>query len=145
MPVRLQDAQRLGSRCLGYLLCAVLGCATTLLFQAAQFVDQSHVSVSLYAHNFALQHASLCKDNSGPLMVQAAANESAAVQQACAQKLVTCGQSRRMELLRAHLVQQRVTALVFYGRRRQARILAAYLERNLAQNGGVLHQVRASR
>ena len=47
-----------------------------------------------------------------PGMLQAAANESAAVQQACAQKLVTCGQSRRMELLRAHLVQQRVILLL---------------------------------
>lgn len=34
-----------------------------------------------------------------------------------------------------------VGALVFYGRKRYARILNAYLERNLARDGGVLHEV----
>ena len=34
-----------------------------------------------------------------------------------------------------------VSALVFYGRKRYARILNVYLDRNLARNGGVLHEV----
>lgn len=32
-------------------------------------------------------------------------------------------------------------ALVFYGRRRYAKVLNMYLERNLAANGGILHEV----
>ncbi len=35
-----------------------------------------------------------------------------------------------------------VTAVVFYGRRQVVRIMNAYLERNLVQNGGVLYKVR---
>jgi hypothetical protein len=31
--------------------------------------------------------------------------------------------------------------MVFYGRRRNIRILNAYLERNLLANGGILHEV----
>jgi hypothetical protein len=34
-----------------------------------------------------------------------------------------------------------VSALVLYGRKRYARVLNAYLEANLARNGGVLHEV----
>ena len=44
--------------------------------------------------------------------------------------------------LHAFLVETylQVGALVFYGRRRYMRILNAYLERNLASNGGILHE-----
>lgn len=46
-----------------------------------------------------------------------------------------------MEATRARLRDFNVTCLVFYGRRSTSRILHAYLQRNLAVNGGVLQQV----
>lgn len=46
----------------------------------------------------------------------------------------------RAELADA-LVARQVTALVFYGRRRNVKLLNRYLESNLASAGGILHEV----
>ena len=50
--------------------------------------------------------------------------------------MASCGISPATGILTDSLGSQ-VGALVFYGRRRYVRILNAYLERNLARNGGI--------